>query len=383
MIGRSRTYRPSLWARIFLSESWKLVLSASSSDRIRLQLGADDDIPCLDVAEVSSSKALLWHTVEIRSKGRVDALSGLTAKSAQTLRDDLLAFVNQHLAELIDSDKERLREVDTKIRAITDSNQQYLAHADVSRAIASVPGNASFALAHPLFDANLIPATLRAYLPTSFSMLTDPAFRSRYNENFVVHEMQKFDGFFSNLGGFSLSQEQRESCIRLEDNNLLVASAGSGKSATMVGKVAYVLEKGLYQPGEILVLAFNKSAADELKERIAKQLGIDEDALECRVTTFHALGRGIIEETEGKPPQLANWVEHPAGEARVIDKIIRELMDTNEEFKRLWIDLLSILPKADIPAEVFDSEADYNRYIADRNDQSGSTIGTLAVSTPV
>src|SRR3546814_1245784 len=97
-----------------------------------------------------------------------------------------------------------------------------------------------------------------------------------------------------------------------------------------------------------------------------------------RSTTFHALGRGIIEETEGRPPQLANWVEHPAGEARVIDKIIRELMDTNEEFKRLWIDLLSILPKADIPAEAFDSEADYERYIADRNDRGGSTIGTLA-----
>ena len=68
-----------------------------------------------------------------RSKGRIDALSGLTAKAAQTLRDDLLAFVNQHLADLIDSDKERLREVDSKIRAITDSNRQYLAHADVSR----------------------------------------------------------------------------------------------------------------------------------------------------------------------------------------------------------------------------------------------------------
>src|SRR3546814_20207891 len=105
MIGQSRTYRPSLWARIFLSESWKLVLSASSSDRIRLQLGADDDIPCLDVAEVSSSKALLWHTVEIRSKGRVDALSCFTAKYAQTLRDDLLPFVNQHHAAPISTEK--------------------------------------------------------------------------------------------------------------------------------------------------------------------------------------------------------------------------------------------------------------------------------------
>src|SRR3546814_9143729 len=53
-------------------------------------------------------------------------------------------------------------------------------------------------------------------------------------------------------------------------------------------------------------------------------------------------------------------------------------MDTNEEFKRLWIDLLSILPKAALPAEAFDSEADYERYIADQNDRGGSTIGTLA-----
>src|SRR3546814_18845228 len=87
-------------------------------------------------------------------------------------------------------------------------------------------------------------------------------------------------------------------------------------------------------------------------------------------------------ETEGRPPQLANWVEHPAGEARVIDKIIRELMDTNEEFKRLWIDLLSILPKADIPAEAFDSEAAYERYIADRNARTDErSVGKEGVST--
>ena len=61
----------------------------------------------------------------------------------------------------------------------------------------------------------------------------------------------------------------------------------------MVGKVAYVLEKKLVRPDEILVLAFNKSAADELRMRIARQLQVEEDALECRVTTFHALGRGM------------------------------------------------------------------------------------------
>ena len=117
IFGRYRTYRPGLWARLFLSEKWKLVLSSSSQDRISLKSTHEDEIQCLEISSISSTKALLWHTVEIRSKGRIDALSGLTAKAAQTLRDDLLVFVNLHLADLIDSDKERLREVDSKIRA--------------------------------------------------------------------------------------------------------------------------------------------------------------------------------------------------------------------------------------------------------------------------
>src|SRR5690606_17430159 len=100
----------------------------------------------------------------------------------------------------------------------------------------------------------------------SFEILTNPRVRHQYNETFVVTELERYSSFFDDLGGFCLSQEQREACIRLEDNNLLVASAGSGKSATMVGKVSYALEKNLYEPDQILVLAFNRSAADELKE---------------------------------------------------------------------------------------------------------------------
>lgn len=61
----------------------------------------------------------------------------------------------------------------------------------------------------------------------------------------------------------------------------------------------------------------------------------------------------------------------------MIDKIIRELMEIMK-FRRLWIDLLSILPEGQALPEVFDSERTTNRYIADRNDKGGSTIGTLA-----
>ncbi|MFC0804596.1 MULTISPECIES: UvrD-helicase domain-containing protein [Sinorhizobium] len=146
----------------------------------------------------------------------------------------------------------------------------------------------------------------------------------------------------------------------------------------MVGKVAYVLEKQLYRADEILLLAFNKSAADELRFRIARQLHVEESSLECRVTTFHALGRGIIEEVEGRPLQLANWVDHPGGEARVIGEIIQGLVETDPEFARLWSDLLVVHPKADIPAEVFDTEADFRRYVSDRLRKGAATIGSLS-----
>ena len=378
MFKRSRSYRPSLLARLFV-DNWKLVLDQSLHDRV--YLAPAGEIYSLDLSALSLSKGLLWHSVEIRTSTRVLSLSGLSGNAARQLRDDLLGFVNLHLADLIEGNKNQLKTLDEAVAAIVDAKSQYIAQSDLARTIAAVPGNASQALSHPLFDAALMPDRVRAIFPASFEMITNPDVRNRYNEAFVAQELSTFHGFFNNLGGLSLSDEQREACIPLEDSNLLIASAGSGKSATMVGKVAYALEKGLCSPGESLVLAVNKGAADELKERIAKQLGVEQDRLECRVTTFHGLGYEIIEQVNGRPPQLANWVENAGGEARFINSIVDDLTKTNPEFHDLWIDLLTLYPKADLPPSAFESIEEFERYVADangRHDRQGSTIGTLS-----
>ncbi|WP_257558137.1 UvrD-helicase domain-containing protein [Sphingobium sp. CFD-2] len=378
MLGRTKTFKPSIWAKLLLVESWKIVLNRATPGIVDIVSSRAEKVRCLDILSVTSSKALLWHSVEIRSKGRVESFSGLSASSAQELKDALLTFINAHLGDLIEDGKDRLPDVDTAIRQITDAKRQYLAQADVSQAVALVSGAASSALSHPLFHHALLPARVRGYLPASFRMITDPAVRQQYNDEFVAHELTSFAAFFDDLGGVSMAREQREACIRLEDSNLLVASAGSGKSATMVGKVAYVLEKGLYAPENILVLAFNRDAAGGLKERIARQLGVGQETLGCRVTTFHALGRGIIEEVDGRPPQLASWVENAAGEARFIDTIIKELTRSDAQFRRLWLDLLTLYPKADIPLDAFGSQEDYRRYIADNQGKRPGSIGTMA-----
>ena len=378
MSDRVRTYRPGFFARFLPQGKWKVTLRPSSSATVEISQNGADNLACLDIAAISVGKALLWYSVEIRSRNKVYSLPCLGEEAATRLAADLYSFINSYLFDLIGSDTQHLNAVDSKLMAIVEGQRQYLAHADLARAIASVESEAAAALSHPLFDPELMPATMKATLPRSLAFITDPDVRHRYNNAFVLAELARYRSFFDDLDGRSLSDQQREACIRLEDNNLLVASAGSGKSATMVGKVAYVLDKQLYRPEEILLLAFNKSAADELKERVARQLAVDPDNLESKVTTFHALGRGIIEKVEGRPPQLADWVEHSAGEAKVIEQIIDELLRSDPEFARLWVNLLVLHPKADIPAEVFDSKVDYERYLSARRRNGNATIGTMA-----
>ncbi len=78
-----------------------------------------------------------------------------------------------------------------------------------------------------------------------------------------------------------------------ERNNLLVAGAGTGKTSTLIARVAYLIQEGKAREDQILLLAYNKSAAQELEERIADRTGYS-----VKVKTFHALGLEIISEAE-------------------------------------------------------------------------------------
>ena len=208
-------------------------------------------------------------------------------------------------------------------------------------------------------------------------VLTDPDAREKYNSEFLKSELCRFKTFFDEVGASPLTDEQREACIRLEDSNLLVAAAGSGKTATIVAKVAYLLKKQLYEPEQILVLAFNADAAEELRTRIAAELGLEVDELACQICTFHALGRQIISDVTGAPPELAGWVDHPAGETKLLDRLIKELSHEDSVFATAWRELLIYFPKADLPESVFSSEDDFRRYMEDRPHSSGRTITTL------
>jgi DNA helicase II / ATP-dependent DNA helicase PcrA len=91
-----------------------------------------------------------------------------------------------------------------------------------------------------------------------------------------------------------LSQDRRAAATATPGPVLCVAPAGSGKTTTLVARVAWLVD-GAAPPAAICLVAFNKRAADELVERLdaaLEPLGVAAGAV--RVRTFHALGREIL-----------------------------------------------------------------------------------------
>jgi superfamily I DNA/RNA helicase len=95
-----------------------------------------------------------------------------------------------------------------------------------------------------------------------------------------------------------LAPDQRDAAVAPPGPILCVAPAGSGKTTTLVARVAWLIASGAAAAGEIAAITFNKRAAEELRERLAGALGPLElpagAAGEVRVRTFHALGLEIL-----------------------------------------------------------------------------------------
>lgn len=67
----------------------------------------------------------------------------------------------------------------------------------------------------------------------------------------------------------SLNNEQRSAATAPLGHNLIIASAGTGKTSTIVGRIAHLLHSGI-EPSSILLLTFTNKAAGEMIARLER-----------------------------------------------------------------------------------------------------------------
>lgn len=89
-----------------------------------------------------------------------------------------------------------------------------------------------------------------------------------------------------------LNEEQLQAATSIDGAVRLIAGAGSGKTFTLTRRVAYIAAVKGIDPSRILSLTFTNKAAGEMRERVAKVLGVLEDVLNMK--TFHSLAVEIV-----------------------------------------------------------------------------------------
>ncbi|MFN5958978.1 MAG: UvrD-helicase domain-containing protein, partial [Planctomyces sp.] len=93
--------------------------------------------------------------------------------------------------------------------------------------------------------------------------------------------------------GLHPDPEQAAAIGAVHDNVLVTARAGSGKTSTLTARAAFLINRCGVAPEELLLLVFNRAAADEMKRRLKH--------MECEVPhamTFHALAYAIVHPEE-------------------------------------------------------------------------------------
>ncbi|PKI17951.1 UvrD-helicase domain-containing protein [Colwellia sp. 12G3] len=182
-------------------------------------------------------------------------------------------------------------------------------------------------------------------------------------ESYINKQLQAHKAFFDNVESNPLTHRQRRACIIDNDNNLLLAGAGTGKTSVMVGRAGYLLNSRQAESEQILLLAYGRKAADEMDERIKDKLSTDK----ISATTFHSLGLSIITQVEGKRPNLSVFSQDEKAKSKWIQRYFEKRISEDAQYCELTLEYFVKYFYVERSCFDFKSLGDCYQYFNDNN----------------
>lgn len=173
------------------------------------------------------------------------------------------------------------------------------------------------------------------------------------------------------FGVHNLTDEQYAAATSDSPRQLVVASAGSGKTATMVARVVYALATGRVQAHQVLLLAFNRQAAQELDERLRTHMA-DAGVTGCRprASTLHAFALDIVQRQQAGPVEVVN---------DLLPKVLRQLPHQPLELIEQWLFFLVFDGMEIRHPEDFRSGRAWRCYVREQGGVSSGMLGFLTL----
>lgn len=179
-------------------------------------------------------------------------------------------------------------------------------------------------------------------------------YRSDYNKAFIKLELKKYATSFDNIENRKLDAQQRTAIVTDEDNNIVIAGAGSGKTTTIVGKVGYIINRYKIPADQILLISFTNKSASTLGERI--------NILGLEAKTFHKFGKDVITATEQKQPTIFDESQYKS----LITGFFKELLRNPGYLHKVTSYFTNFLKPVKTQDE-FKNQGEYFQYMKDQN----------------
>ena len=328
---------------------------------------AEQVIAIADIHSIAVNKGLLWAAVQVQTKDGVITLHGVSQALAGALVGHLETTVLSHLRQQLNKLEPLIRSSCAKVNSFL-AQDRYLRHSDVvdfqtalrhGNELADIVLNT---LDHP-FAHRLAQTEEFTNLARHIAGALKPGSETikQRNDAFILRELKEHASFFDRVEKTKLTEEQRRAASIFEDRNLLVAAAGSGESSTLIGKAGYAIRRGLFQPSEIVALAFSRKAAAELNERIRLRLSTALGDRRLRANTFHALGALIVRSVAKQSGTKLRLVKGKSEKPR-LDAVLKKLCE-DTEFLGNWLHFVSLCKEPVAADDAFESFEDYEKHV--------------------
>ena len=157
----------------------------------------------------------------------------------------------------------------------------------------------------------------------------------------------------------NLNDKQQEAVEYMAGPLLILAGAGSGKTRVLTYKIAYLLEKEIVKPWQILAITFTNKAAKEMKERVEALVG--QVSNDMWLGTFHSVCVRILK----RDIELLGYTR----DFNIFDEIDKEKV-IKEVMKKLNIDE-KVYPVGLIKSEISKAKEAMKDEVAYQKDAMG------------
>ncbi len=311
----------SWFHRLFLPGPHRTTLTGGT---VKFEKGVGDlmaQIPVDAIDSITLDSSWFWHRLTFRQTDGVElSIGGLEESEASLFRDAALedaARVHEAAVEKARILEPRLTELDGEIGQFLSGNR-YARHNHslrIHKSVASIVKECA-----GLVREKLEPEAEEALVRLEFLEPVESFEKARQsaNRSFVANHTPKVRSAAGTVLSNPLTDEQAEAIATDEDVTLVLAGAGTGKTAVVVGKVAHLVRNEGVSPDEILVLAFNNKAVNEINDRLQGDLS------KAHVHTFHSFGLRVIGDVEGVRPGITKEGELLGTLEDILDELLED-----------------------------------------------------------